>query len=216
MATYGLPPGNRYSRTDYWPFRGINANTLTRCGGTPLLTPAAGVWASAALSVGMTNGGQGNSPSQGNAITGISDGTSNTLLMTEVAGRGLGAYVRGRQVAAITGTAPNPLPLVANPANNNGVGNQDVSQFARGTWADMNGTPVLYGQTPNAAGTAVDPNTGCGLINVSNFAGPYSMHTGGVNALRCDGSVAFVRDSVAPQNFFAFVTRSGGEVLTVD
>jgi prepilin-type processing-associated H-X9-DG protein len=111
--------------------------------------------------------------------------------------------------------APSPSPLVANPTMP-GVSNQNVSQFVRGAWADINGTPIIYGQTVTAAGNQVDPNTGCDVINVSNFSSPYSFHSGGVNALRCDGSVQFVRQSITPAAMFAFVTRTGGETLSVD
>ena len=213
MASYGFGTGNRYSRTDYWPYRGIHPDAISRCGVTT--TPVAGAQASGALSVGTNDGGVGLGPNQGNSITSISDGTSNTLLMGEVAGRGLSVYIRGRATASIGSTAPNPLPLVAKPTNSYGVGNQDASQFVRGAWADQYGTPVLYGQsTPNA--NQVDVNTGCDFVNVSNFTGPYSMHTGGFNSLRCDGSVQFVRQSVTPAALMAFITRSGGEVLSVD
>src|SRR5919109_4553529 len=34
--------GHLYSRTDYWAYAGVDAATLTRCGGNPLLTPTAG------------------------------------------------------------------------------------------------------------------------------------------------------------------------------
>jgi hypothetical protein len=37
-----------------------------------------------------------------------------------------------------------------------------------------------------------------------------------VNALRCDGSVAFVSESVSAQAFIAFVTRSGGETINLN
>jgi prepilin-type N-terminal cleavage/methylation domain-containing protein/prepilin-type processing-associated H-X9-DG protein len=220
MATYGGGTGNRYSRTDYWPYRGIHPATVTRCGGATPLTPAATAHHSGALSVSTTNGGLGVGPNQGNALIGIADGTSNTLLMTEIAGRGLAAYMRGRSVWTVSSTPPTPLPLAANPtpAPTPGVSNMDAAQFIRGSWADQNGTPLLYGQALVNNNTQVDVNSpaSCGLINVSNFNSPYSFHTGGVNALRCDGSVAFLRDSVAPPALFAFVTRNGGEVFTLD
>jgi prepilin-type N-terminal cleavage/methylation domain-containing protein/prepilin-type processing-associated H-X9-DG protein len=216
MAGYpGFPPtGHRYSRTDYWPYRGINPNTVTRCGGTPPATPVAGAQHSGALSVGTVDGGRGNKPGDGNTIVSLSDGTSNTLMVTEVAGRGLAVYIRGRNVVGITSSVPSPLPLVANPPGvTPSVGNQNVSQFVRGAWADMHGTPVLYGQSVTASGNQVDVNNGCDLVNVSNFTGPYSFHSGGVNALRCDGSVSFVRQSIAAPALFALVTRNGGETV---
>jgi prepilin-type N-terminal cleavage/methylation domain-containing protein/prepilin-type processing-associated H-X9-DG protein len=216
MGAYpGFPAtGHRYSRTDYWAYRGIHPAAVTRCASTGP-TPAAGAESSGALSVSTTQGGLGNSPRAGNSIVSITDGTSNTMMVGEVAGRGLNVYIRGRAVAPITNVVPSPLPLVANPPGF-GVSNQNVSQFVRGAWADLNGTPLIYAQSVTAAGNQVDVNTGCDIVNVSNFNSPYSFHTGGFNALRCDGSVQFVRQSVTPAAMFAFVTRAGGETVTVD
>jgi prepilin-type processing-associated H-X9-DG protein len=43
-----------------------------------------------------------------------------------------------------------------------------------------------------------------------------SYHTGGVNVVRADGSVGFVRETITIQQWKAFGTRGGGEVLGVD
>ena len=167
----GFPAtGHRYSRTDYWSFRGVYTDALTRCGGTPPQTAAAGVEDSGALSP------KGRAPGVGNSVTGMSDGTSNTLLMTEIAGRGCRCS-------------------------------------ARGAWADQNGTARLAAYNVISNGSQVDPSNGCGMINVTNHAAPYSFHSGGVNALRCDGSVQFARDGMDPRTLIAFITRNGGEVL---
>jgi prepilin-type N-terminal cleavage/methylation domain-containing protein/prepilin-type processing-associated H-X9-DG protein len=215
MASYGFPPGNWYSRTDYFPYRGIHPDAIVRCGGAGVQTPVAGAQASGALSVGTNDGGIAPGPNQGNAIATIADGTSNTLLMTEVVGRGRAVFIRGRTVMTIGSTLPSPLPLVANPPGF-GVSNQNVSQFVRGAWADQNGMPILYGQNVVSNGNQIDVNSGCGFINISNFSSPYSFHSGGVNALRCDGSVQFLRESVNPAVLFAFWTRTGGESLSID
>jgi prepilin-type N-terminal cleavage/methylation domain-containing protein/prepilin-type processing-associated H-X9-DG protein len=198
----GFPPtGHRYSRTDYWPFRGVYTATLNRCGGTPLQSPAAGIEDSGALSPKAT------SPGAGPTVMSINDGTSNTLLMTEIAGRGLTIYIRGRAVAPVGSTPPNPPPM--NPI-------LALDQYARGAWADQNGTPRLSGYTVISNGSQVDPSNGCAMINVTNHSAPYSFHSGGVNALRADGSVAFLREAISPPALIAFITRSGGEVATID
>jgi prepilin-type N-terminal cleavage/methylation domain-containing protein/prepilin-type processing-associated H-X9-DG protein len=202
----GFPPtGHLYSRTDYWPFTGVD-ETLFSTARCNLGTPPGDARNSGALS---PKGTQGPS-SGGNTIASISDGTSNTLLLTEIAGRGVTVFIRGRSIAAVPSnvSAFNPLPI--NPATGQG----DISQYARGAWADQNGVTYLRGYTVNSAGNQVSPTTGCGLVNVTNHVAPYSLHSGGVNAVRCDGSVHFVRDGINPRTLIAFVTRNGGEVFT--
>ncbi len=136
----------------------------------------------------------------------IADGTSNTLLMTEIAGRGLAVYIGGAAVAPIGSTLPNPLPIAAG---------SKPDMYVRGAWADQNGTPQLRGYAIINGGTQVD-ETGCGVINVTNHEAPYSFHSGGVNVLRCDGSVSFLRQSVSPQVLIAFITRASGEAVSVE
>jgi hypothetical protein len=214
---FGFPNGNKYSRTDYWAYRGIHPNAITRCGSANVVTPVANAQASGALSVGSNEGGRGNSAREGNTIVSIADGSSNTLMMAELAGRGLSVYINGRATTTIGSTIPSPNPLVASPPAY-GVSLQNASQFVRGTWADVNGTPVLYGQQAVNNGTQVDVNSAgaCGFVNVSNFSGPYSFQSGGVNALRCDGSVTFLRQSISPDALFAFITKAGGETASIE
>src|SRR5262245_6638935 len=105
--------GHLYSRTDYWTYAGVEAGTLTRCGGNPLITPAADIQDSGAL------GPKGTQPGKGNPIEKIADGTSNTLLMTEIAGRGLAVYIQGAMIVPIGSKIVNPLPIPSLSASNN-------------------------------------------------------------------------------------------------
>ncbi len=206
---YGFPLGNRYSRTDYWPYSGIDPAAVTRCGGTPLQTPATNADSSGALSVGTAGRGKATGTGKGNTIVSITDGTSNTMLMGELAGRGLNIYLRGRSLMAVPNnrSGVTPLPVI-------GVGSA-IDMYSRGTWADQNGTPILYGHKDVTSGVSVDI-LGCEFINVTNLVSPYSFHTGGVNTLRCDGSVNFLKSSTSPVALFAYVTRNGGEVAGID
>jgi prepilin-type processing-associated H-X9-DG protein len=43
-----------------------------------------------------------------------------------------------------------------------------------------------------------------------------SNHPGGVNLGMADGSVRFIKDSVAPQTWWAIGTKAAGEVLSSD
>jgi prepilin-type processing-associated H-X9-DG protein len=54
---------------------------------------------------------------------------------------------------------------------------------------------------------------GCCVINCNNAWQFYSFHTGGVNALRADGSVSLLAEGLAPAVLAAMVTRAGGEVF---
>jgi prepilin-type processing-associated H-X9-DG protein len=130
-------------------------------------------------------------------MLGMTDGTSNTLLYTEVT-RGI-PYALGQQ-----------LPLSPPPFTS-----PDPSFYIRAAWADQNGTPKLLGYTVTSNPTTVTA-TGCQSINVTNHEGPYAFHTGGANALKGDGSVAFLKSSTAANVLAAFITRSGGEVLSPD
>jgi prepilin-type N-terminal cleavage/methylation domain-containing protein len=50
MASYGFPPGHRYSRTDYWPIRGVDSSVLSSSCIGGMTTPTAGIGDSGALS----------------------------------------------------------------------------------------------------------------------------------------------------------------------
>ena len=52
------------------------------------------------------------------------------------------------------------------------------------------------------------------MINVFNQNNPYSFHTGGIQAVRGDGSVGFFSQSMDNQVFVALLSRNGGEVVS--
>jgi prepilin-type N-terminal cleavage/methylation domain-containing protein/prepilin-type processing-associated H-X9-DG protein len=57
--------------------------------------------------------------------------------------------------------------------------------------------------------------TNCGPDD-SMFSNAQSAHPGGVNVLFGDGSVRFIKDSIAQQTWFALGTRANGEVVSSD
>lgn len=122
------------------------------------------------------------------ALVAITDGTSNTLLITEQAGRP-DYYVLGQKVASTT------LP---------------TNKAFWGTWASYQ---VFAVQAFNANGTT---QGGPCTINCNNSQGVYAFHPGGANAVFCDGSVRFMKQSMSPDTLFAIMTATGGEVVSDD
>jgi prepilin-type processing-associated H-X9-DG protein len=74
------------------------------------------------------------------------------------------------------------------------------------------GGPYYHVMPPNQPACAV----GTGYGNVDSFIGPGSFHPGGANVLLLDGSVKFIKDSIALGTWNALGTRAGGEVISGD
>jgi prepilin-type N-terminal cleavage/methylation domain-containing protein/prepilin-type processing-associated H-X9-DG protein len=122
------------------------------------------------------------------AIQTITDGTSNTLLMSEVL------------------MPPNDTDF----DTNGDVFNDDDSTLG-GRFMTIN-TP--NSSAPDSLGYCVNDNP----FSPCNTSTPYqvsarSKHTGGVNTLFCDGSVHFVSNSVNVTTWQALGTMNGGEVI---
>jgi prepilin-type processing-associated H-X9-DG protein len=114
----------------------------------------------------------------------ITDGTSNTLLISELAGRPF-YYIKG----VLQPTEGERFPAWWGP-----WASYNCAIYK--TWSDD-------GQTPGGFCT----------INCNNSWGIYSFHTGGANAVFVDGSVHFLAEGLDRDVFAALVTRAGGEVI---
>ena len=64
--------------------------------------------------------------------------------------------------------------------------------------------------TPRSAGDGNSAGGGYGFFT------PRSYHSGGVNVAMTDGSVKFIKDSIAPAVWWGLGTRAGGEILSSD
>lgn len=121
----------------------------------------------------------------------MTDGLSNTIVFAEDAGRHQ-VYARGKPVTPNTPGQPGW-------ALNAGWADYNTAIFVRG-----------YDNT----GTVRDG--GCCVINCNNDHQMYSFHPGGVNVLRGDGSVRFLRETTTPGVVAAMVSRDGGEAYSND
>jgi prepilin-type N-terminal cleavage/methylation domain-containing protein/prepilin-type processing-associated H-X9-DG protein len=176
--------------TDYGVVRGISPAFVTACAPT---SPSGNVGALGVISA--TGGGVlavGGGLIQGQVkITDITDGTSNTLMFSEDAGR--------QQIYAYS------IPVQPNSPGGAGYA-------LNAAWADYN--TYIDAKTWGSTGLSTTSPAGCNAIGASNDHSFYSFHTGGVNAVRCDGSVSFMPNSTAPAVVAALISKNGGEVFT--
>jgi prepilin-type processing-associated H-X9-DG protein len=137
-------------------------------------------------------------------ILSITDGTSNTILIAEAAGRPQ-VWQAGQLGTTDLGTPTkigNDLGTAANPW---------VNRYGGG-WADASaGGYNLSGSASN--GSYASAGGSC-TINCNNDLGFYSFHTGGANFVYCDGSVHFISATASPASIIAAISRMGGEVLS--
>jgi prepilin-type N-terminal cleavage/methylation domain-containing protein len=112
----------------------------------------------------------------------ITDGTSNTVLLAEIAGRNA-IWTRSRGQVAVSG--------------NQGAG-----------WGDpINGENWVAGSLFDGTG-----NTGPCVINCTNLSGRgiWSFHPAGCNVLLADASVQFFKETLANYVYALMVTRADG------
>jgi prepilin-type N-terminal cleavage/methylation domain-containing protein/prepilin-type processing-associated H-X9-DG protein len=139
-------------------------------------------------------------PDSNTPILSITDGTSNTILFTEFAGK-MEMYLTGYKDSGVTllGVPQAPYPQPTTGA---------LLYGGLGGWGDpAMGADELWGSS--ADGTS-GPNGPC-LMNCSNNFGMYSFHTGGCNAVFADGSVHFLTQGIPANVLIALTTMQGGE-----
>lgn len=140
----------------------------------------------------------------GGSMRDLTDGTSNTTLIAEVAGRN-DLYRRGRKIP----------PVVGNPADEaywNSV-------QGGGAWADpFQGAWELSGRLFDGTGVAGPCGINCSNArsrpgSLQDAGGMYSFHTGGAQVLLCDGSVRFLSENISGRTLALLIGRADGEVL---
>ena len=211
------------SNMDYISFRGIGEDVGTATSGISDLNADTnrGVMYSGTLVVnsgaGVAPGIQGTSldPFEGNQITGdgnnsirdITDGTSNTIMVTEHGGRE--TLHRGG-----SGSTVDTAPL-----------------YSAGSYASFGaGSASVLGVPFGGPGDALPPGASGGfdfggtcVVNCTNgvdegydVSGPYSFHTGTALAVNADGSVTSISQNIDIAVFGGRVTRAGREVVATE
>ena len=117
-------------------------------------------------------------------ILSTTDGTSNSIMIAENAGRP-SLFQQGKDAGKSTA---------------DGWG-----------WADPDCGFSIDGVVPGVLGANWVTGGKC-VMNCTNDSEFYSFHTGGINVTFADGSVRFIRDSIAPATLAALVTRDAGDI----
>ena len=154
-------------------------------------------------------------------FSGVPDGLSNTMMISEQADY-LFYINNGASVSAgdFSGTSTGGGLYRGHPGTYRDA-NDNLSQGAK--WMDSRGqtfTTIRYRINQKTGWT---PASNAGVINVASRwqseganVPLMSAHSGGVNVLRGDGSVLFLRDSTDVLTLARFATRDDGGVFTID
>jgi prepilin-type processing-associated H-X9-DG protein len=129
-----------------------------------------------------------NEPDNITRISQVVDGLSNTIMVSESAGRPHLYRAGGRRDATVT-----------------------PSEGSAGGWADYDTGYTLHGYTVDGMRSPGPCFTSC-----TNSNEDYSFHPGGGNYLMGDGSVRFVKSTMSIRTFVRILTRAGGEVVSSD
>jgi prepilin-type processing-associated H-X9-DG protein/prepilin-type N-terminal cleavage/methylation domain-containing protein len=124
-----------------------------------------------------------------NTFADIRDGSSQTIMIVECAGRP--TVFRGRSARPELG-------------NDQGI-----------SWADSEGPFSLDGTTADGGIEGGGPALGAHYsMNRRNDNEPYSFHSGGAQFLFADGHVSFIQESIDIVSFAGLITRAGGELVS--
>ena len=133
----------------------------------------------------------------------ILDGTSMTGLLVECSQRP-DIVINGKIVQAYS-----PANTAA-PGNDEGIGWADCEGPFSVDLCDANGVVPPKDAIADVVNTYTKP------FGVTNQNEAFSFHTGGINACFADGSVKFVKDSINGKTFASIISRSGGELYSID
>ncbi|MFO0908032.1 MAG: DUF1559 domain-containing protein [Isosphaeraceae bacterium] len=213
IATMICPSDNGKGRCSYRASNGTNFDWWSRdAGAGPITRPQPG---------GQRIG----------TIAGVTDGTSNSIAFVERQ-RGDNDNSRYNPGDVYPGAIPAGFPtyVIQNAGDQTYLKNTAIPacvSFAKSnpgsTWdyggfywaaGEYTNTVTNFVLTPNAKTPDCSPWGGVGTGY--GFFSARSRHPGGVNVCMTDGSVKFIKDTVAPATWYSLATRDNGEVLSSD
>jgi prepilin-type N-terminal cleavage/methylation domain-containing protein/prepilin-type processing-associated H-X9-DG protein len=165
-------------------------------------------------------------------IAQITDGTSNTIAFSEWVvnnplgkspGRATQAGLKATGLLDVTSLGLNALPFVQQDivaCSNAYIGGQNGSGPGS-TWATGAMGYTLFNTVipPNGGGSIAWQacrNGCCAQSQHADYNNATSLHSGGVNVLMADGSVKFIKNSIAFTTWWSLGSRANGETLSSD
>jgi prepilin-type processing-associated H-X9-DG protein len=152
------------------------------------------------------------------SIATVTDGTSNTVIFSE--------FIKvNNPVAPFTGwlNLVYDTTIPETPGQTPLFWQQQCQQNSPVAVYDQKGTDWIIQDCGKGGcySMVMTPNTrACWYDNASNtdhtLVGASSNHPGGVNVALMDGSVRFIKSSIANATWWALATKSGGEILSGD
>ena len=149
----------------------------------------------------------------GSSIASVTDGLSNTIAIAELRA-GLGTIdIRGTWAIGLGGASLAGHAKDYNPTPNNLKG-FSVAQGCNDGGDEMQAGPEMGAQFPGAAQQGMGFNCGGGMYNSGGQS--RSTHPGGVNCGFGDGSVKFIKNTIAQRIWFDLLVKRDGEVVSSD
>jgi prepilin-type N-terminal cleavage/methylation domain-containing protein/prepilin-type processing-associated H-X9-DG protein len=145
-------------------------------------------------------------------LSDITDGTANTIAFAELRAGLNSLDIRGTWAIGFEGAS-----LCCHAKNYNPTPNATFQQppgVCDDGGDEIQGCFAFTPQFPNRAGLGMPCNCTQGVFNSGGQA--RSMHPGGVNVAFADGSVHFIKNSVANRVWYALLVSNDGTVLSSD
>jgi prepilin-type N-terminal cleavage/methylation domain-containing protein/prepilin-type processing-associated H-X9-DG protein len=148
----------------------------------------------------------------GVTIAQVTDGLSNTAMVGELRVGLASIDIRGTWAMGFSGASMAGHAKSYNPTPNNLMGT--IYPKCKDGGDELQTSPAIGKMFPNDGQQGMGVNCGGGMYNSGGQV--RSLHPGGVNVGFGDGSVKFIKNSIANQVWFNILTSKDGSIISAD